>query len=102
MNVYSKDIGIFSNPTPELGYRINGGSYTAISNVSTSSCDFYGTISGFIIGDTIRFETAQGYELGGTGSASSCPGTLGSITYDIVATGTGQGVSITINRDNIP
>ena len=102
MNVYSKDIGTLSNPTPQLGYRINGGPYNAITNISTSFCDFYETISGFNIGDTITFETEQLYDLGGTGSAGSCPGTLGSTTYDIVATGLGQGVSITINRDNIP
>lgn len=102
IDVYAKDVGVGGNGTPVLGYRINGGGFNNIGFISSNSCDFITTISGFSSGDTIRFETTQLYVLGGTGSGSSCPGTSGGVTYDLVATGAGQAASITINRDNIP
>lgn len=69
----------YINTNQEFGYSLNGGSYTAIGEPSSSSCSYITTISGLNNGDTIVFTTLSSCSI--NGDSADCPNSAGGCSY---------------------
>jgi hypothetical protein len=90
----------YFNSGDELGYTLNGGSYLAIGDVTSTSCDFLSVITGVTNGDIFIFQTLFGKVI--AGSTSTCPSFGFGCNYTYTFTGTGSNfVYLTIDGSQI-
>lgn len=87
----------YVNISQEFGYTLNGGSYIAIGEPSSSNCLYVTTISGLQNGDLISFSTLGSCAI--NGDFQDCPNSAGSCVFNHTFNGTTY-IYITVDASN--